>query len=368
MEFILKILFSVFGVAGLLWWGWAALTKGRDEPLLVVAKWIGTAALVFVYVGAAGAGVFGVLVGVICGLLLGIIWRHQLTDFFANPVGNLFDGGREKIEDRPHYSRAEGLRMQGRYEESLREVERQMERFPEDFEGLMLMARVRAEHLNQLGRAVQHVEDALRNRKLVPMQITYALSTLADWQLKYGLDPDAARACFQRILTLFPDSEAAQRAGQRIAKLKSREAMREEQVPRTITMPQFERDLGLKGKRSAVKPPEVRPDELVPELLQQLEAFPNDWEARERLAASYATHYHRLDLAAEQIDLLAANPRAPKQEVARWLHQLADWQCKLGGDVAGARATLERIIARYPRTAVASRAETAIQYLRAPKL
>src|SRR5687768_17816886 len=47
----------------------------------------------------------------------------------------------------------------------------------------------------------------------------YTLNTLADWQLKYGQDIEAARQSLERIVARYPGTEEAQVAAQRIAHL-----------------------------------------------------------------------------------------------------------------------------------------------------
>ena len=98
-------------------------------------------------------------------------------------------------------------------------------------------------------------------------------------------------------------------------------------------------------------------------LVKHLEEYPEDGEARERLALIYAEHYQRLDMAADQIEQLVAQPNAPAKQVVHWLNMLADLQIKHAGDLDGARSSLQRIVDLYPRAAAAESAKTRAVHL-----
>src|SRR5690348_18087515 len=54
-----------------------------------------------------------------------------------------------------------------------------------------------------------------------------------------------------------------------------------------------------------------------------LEQHPLDTEAREKLAVIYADHYHRLDMATDELEQLIQQPNQPSRLVVRWLNLLA---------------------------------------------
>ena len=56
-------------------------------------------------------------------------------------------------------------------------------------------------------------------------------------------------------------------------------------------------------------------------------------------------------------------PEAPPRQVAAALTQLADWHLKIAQDVDSARATLEKIISRFPGTGLAAQAAQRIAHL-----
>ena len=133
---------------------------------------------------------------------------------------------------------------------------------------------------------------------------------------------------------------------------------------RTIEMPEFERELGLKGKKSNVKRKGSDPAEIIAELESQLEKHPNDWTAREELAGFYANEKQDARRAIAELEVLVTGAKAPRQDIVRWLHLIADWHSRLLKDTDSARAALDRIIERYPDTVLAERAEQAKAYLR----
>lgn len=193
--------------------------------------------------------------------------------------------------------------------------------------------------------------------------MVYALNTLADWHLKFAHDPDAARACLEQIVECFPDSRAAQSARSRMAHLSDRETLEASARPKEgKVMPKFERDLGLKGRKPQLVK-EVDPNEITDQYLAQLEAHPDDWDTREKLAVHYVEHYQNVPCAIDELETLMKSRLATKDDRCRWLHMIADWQVRVGRDAEAARATLKRIIEKYPGTAHASRAEQAMHYL-----
>jgi len=77
-----------------------------------------------------------------------------------------------------------------------------------------------------------------------PNSIAYALNTLADWQLKYHQDPEAARETLERVQQMLPGTEYANLAAQRIAHLGGVEMQLAAHEPRTIHMNVAIRTLG----------------------------------------------------------------------------------------------------------------------------
>jgi len=78
----------------------------------------------------------------------------------------------------------------------------------------------------------------------------------------------------------------------------------------------------------------------------------------------YVDHYGRLDLAADQLEQLIAQPHQPGKQVAHWLNLLADLQIRSGADYETVKQTLERIIERDPNLAAAEIARNRLGRLR----
>ena len=106
------------------------------------------------------------------------------------------------------------------------------------------------------------------------------------------------------------------------------------------------------------------PEDEVARLVRQLEAYPLDTEARERLAILYADHCGRLDLATDQFEQLLAAPHTAMRDVVRWFNALADAQVRHGLDYDAVRATLQRLMDRFPGLAPAEVARQRIEHLR----
>jgi hypothetical protein len=100
------------------------------------------------------------------------------------------------------------------------------------------------------------------------------------------------------------------------------------------------------------------------DLVKHLATHPLDTDARERLASIYADHYHRLDLACDQLEHLIGDPRHAAKRVVHWLNLLADLQVRHTEDDALARQTLERIIHLYPGSAAAQVARNRMDHIK----
>src|SRR6185437_17179105 len=100
---------------------------------------------------------------------------------------------------------------------------------------------------------------------------------------------------------LFPETELAHAAAQRIAHLTSDQMLAEQKERPRLVMVQHNDRIGLRGEIVDPRPPSEEPAQAAARLVARLEQFPEDAEAREELAKIYADHYHRMDLASDQI-------------------------------------------------------------------
>jgi tetratricopeptide (TPR) repeat protein len=277
-------------------------------------------------------------------------------------IGGLYTGGSEPPPPEPFYSIAETRRKQARFQEAIYEIQQQLERFPTDVKGHVMLASIQAEDLNDLPGAKVTLDRLCAQPGHPPAHLAYALNALADWHLKIH-DPEGARLALDRIMELLPDTEQFQMAAQRIAHLASKETLMAAHEHKPITLHKGVQNLGLLENPLEVLKPEENPAEVARKLIEHLTEHPRDNEAREKLALLYSDHYQRLDLAIDQLEQLIATPNQTGKEVARWLNLIADLQVKHGADLETIRETLQRSIDLFPGLAAAQLAQQRIEYL-----
>ena len=294
----------------------------------------------------------------IAGVMLSTVWTPQLSEWLISPLTNMFDGGREQLEPKPLYSAAQARRKRGQPAEAIAEVRRQLAQFPDDFEGLMLLAGILAEDMKDVPGAEIALNNFCHRENAPPRQVFAAFIQLADWQLKLLADVDGARATLQKIIDRFPGTELALQAQQRVAHLTATAQMFLAQHDRqAIYVPAGVHNVGLLDSTEFLKAKDPEPGHLAAAYVKQLELHPHDTEAREKLAMLYATHFQRLDLATMELEQLIREPNQPARQVAEWLNQLASYQVNLGATVATVCGTLQRIVDDFPNTPAAERAQ-----------
>lgn len=378
MDLALKILEWTAAFAAFAWFFWLRLHRREGSVGALVAKLLASAALLGIFFGilipfilrssegGMSAGLVVAFVGAVgtglCFVLLGVLWRHEMTDWVASLIGNIFDGGHEEIKPQPFYSHAEAKRMAGNIPGAIADVRAELEKFPNDYDGRMRLAALLAEHSEDLLGAIAVIEEALQLKDLTDGQISYALKTAADWHLRFGRDSESARLAIERITTLLPGTQAALHAQQRLANHTTPEMLAYEDDHSPIAIPEFERKLGMRRKKPvAPEKPDINAAER--HLRDRLAKNKNDWTAREELARLYVEEFEFFDCGLQELEILISTPGQPKAEVVRWLHQKADWQAKLHDDVEAGRATLKRIQELFPNSAAAHRAAVAIMHL-----
>ncbi|MBU6401658.1 MAG: tetratricopeptide repeat protein [Verrucomicrobia bacterium] len=345
------------GCVGWLLWQWL---RHSAEPGRLIGIWL--LSIVLLLVGLAAGIYFNPLWTVLFCVIVAFLWIPSLGDLLISPLTDAFDGGSEEVLPQPFYAVAQARRKRGEYREAIAAIQEQLEKFPADFTGWLLLAEVQADDLKDLAAARATLEQLLSQPGHAPKNLAHALNRLADWQLKLGRDPEAARESLERIGRLFPGTPEAQMAAQRLAHLASSEFLAQQQERPRIVLPRFEDNLGLKAPGAGAQPPTENPAALAEEYVRHLDAFPLDHEIREKLAQLYADHFRRPDLAADQLEQLIAQPSAAPAQVAHWLNRLADVRIS-GGDEAAARGTLHRIIEQFPQTALAETARRRIAHL-----
>jgi tetratricopeptide (TPR) repeat protein len=299
------------------------------------------------------------------GVILGIIWTPQISAFLFRPLTDLFDGGNVPPEPKPYYSIAIAKRKQGKLLEAVVEIRRQLARFPNDFEGVMLLAGIQAEELKDLASAEITLNLFCDSPGAPPKQVAAAMNHLADWQLKLAQDADSARAALERIITRFPETELSLQAAQRIAHLGGAEKIllaAHDRQP--MAVPEGVKNVGLLESSEFLQPEKMEPGKLAAVYVKHLEQHPLDTEIREKLAIIYVDHYQRLDLATGELKQLIEYPNQPAKRVAHWLNLLADLQIRHGADYDTVRETLEKIVERFSSSAVAEMARSRLGRLK----
>jgi TolA-binding protein len=370
MEKVLSFILGAAAFAVIAWWFCRRIRDSADPKDLVI-KWIITVGCLglWIYLGiqAQGAGYGGAFiipgVAAATGILLAILWTPQIASIMMSPITKWYDGGDEEPEVRPLYSMATAQRNRGNYDRAIAEIYRQLQRFPNDYQGYLLLAEVYADELQDLDEAQKTIEHILTIPELPPKNAAYALTRLADWLVQYRSDLEGARALFQRIIDSFPNTVEAQLAAQRIAHQASPEDLADMHDPRVIRLEHHEERIGLQG-RVVQAPAAESAGATAQRYVDQLREHPLDNETREKLAQLYADEYQRLDLAAGELEQLISAPNQLPKQVAHWLNLLADFQIRLNGDVDAARRTLQRIGERYPDSAAANTARVRMSQLK----
>src|SRR6185437_4107317 len=288
---------SLVLIVGYLIW----ILKRSEDPPLLLFKWIlttGCGAYAFHEVGAnifkgGLLTAYAVAVSAIFGLIMAITWRKNIAGLIASPFENLYTGGFEPPKPQPHYSHAITQRKRGNYHEAFNLVRQELEKFPTDFEGWMLMADLQAENLNDLPGAAITIERICNQPEHPPRNVAMALNALADWYLKLNQHRDTARETLHRILERMPDTEMSVLAAQRIASLASTEHLLARHDLKKFKVVEGVQNLGLLDPQFHPKPAEADAAKQAAELVRHLHAHPLDAESREKLAVIYADHYNR---------------------------------------------------------------------------
>ena len=334
--------------------GYRALRRSA-EPAKLVVTWAICAVLLLLIlsmIASADKKPAGALFVLIPSVFLAIIVAPAAARFLAKPLTDSFTGGDDEAARKPFYFLAEGKRRQGQLDEAVAEIRKQLELFPGDPAGYMMLATIQAEDLHDMTAASATLEELLARPSLAPQAAVAALHALADWQLQVGRDTSAARSALERVVKLFPDSQYSHAAQQRLARLGGVDETREFRENAKF---QVQTRLGKVGL-GQVSQPEIAPEDAeatAAEYVKQLAQFPADTETREKLAVLYAEQFQRLDLAADQLEQLISLPEETPKHIARWLNLLATLHIRCGQDRKAAETALRRIVERFPDTAMA---------------
>jgi hypothetical protein len=249
----------------------------------------------------------------------------------------------------PMYGRAIAKLKFGKYTEAETEIIQELERCEDDFQGWMMLAELYANQFNDLPEAEQTILDICDQPRTTPSQISIALHRLADWYLKLGHDPEAARRALLMICDRLKGTHLARMAQLRINQLpRSTRELMEQQASAPIPMPALSDELDAPPPEATVS--NARAREIATEYVQRLQDDPNDIHAREKLARVFTEMLQKPDLGIEQISLLLNMPDQPELKRAEWLGTIAAWHIRYRNDLEAGRAVLERIIEQFPET------------------
>lgn len=353
-QIVLDSILSLLGLGFLIWMSVRTLRRSGDPKTLII-KWVFTIPFILgCLLLAAKMGPFGPFLIVFMAIILSVMWTPHISEALFSPLTSLFDGGHEEPEKKPFYSIAKAKRNRNKPLEAIVAIREQLAKFPNDFEGVLLLATIQAENLNDLPGAEITLNNFCNSPGVPDRQVVGALTQLADWHLKKTVDVDAARVALQQIVERFPDTEAALRAEQRLAHLGGVEKIMLEQHDRQATVvPEGVNNIGLLDSTTFLQPQEIDPGKLAAVYVKHLEQHPHDSEVREKLAMIYANDFKRLDLATLEMAQLINEPRHSAKQIAGWLNQLATFQVELGADVETVTATLGKIVEQFPNLPLA---------------
>ena len=322
----------------------------RDRVIITIAiVALLTAAGKTLVGGGAAAGVFGLIIVIPAGVILAFMWLPAAVESLLSGLTGAMTGGNQQVEAKPFYFRALAKRRQGKFSEALAEIDTELLKFPGNLEGLLLKAEIQCDDLKNLPAATGLLEEIIQTPDRPRDERLAAQFRLAELLLHRVRDIPAGRAVLERILEENPETEAAHTARQHLAHLPGADA---DAVfgRKKLVVVHHETSLGLTEDLGASTLPQENWTQRAQEWVAHLEAHPNDWEAREKLATIYADQFQRIPLAIDQIRLLIDQPGQPPKRIVGWLNRIADLELRAQTGVDAARAALEEIRSRYPES------------------
>jgi tetratricopeptide (TPR) repeat protein len=244
----------------------------------------------------------------------------------------------------PSYARAQAKINFGQYDQAEMEVIRELEQFEDDFDGWMILAELYARHFHDLTSADQTVRDLCAQPSTTPVQLGIALNRLADWHLKHGRDPVAARRVLEELCARLPGTHLERMARQRINQMPpSREALLAQERGQPLRLPTISDEL-------TATPVVAREEALraANDCVVALTRDPNDVPARERFAQLLAHSLDQRQTAIEQMELLLALDGQPAEKRAGWLLASAAWRAT--EDPGAALRIYQEILREFPAT------------------
>lgn len=249
---IIDLLVSGLGLAFGVWLFYRALQRS-ESPLKIISKLLFSTALMAVVVfivhktvgslqgGSllSNAGPVMLAIGAIAvaGVLLSVFWTRDISDFLSSPLTDLFDGGKEPPEARPAYSTALSKRNRKRPLEAVVAIREQLARFPNDFTGVMLLATIQAEDLEDLPGAEITLTRFFDSPGVPQPQAVKALTQLAEWHINSGSDPDTILEIMEKLIARFPEAKISRRMAERLGRLNAGAEKQEGISAANVTIP-----------------------------------------------------------------------------------------------------------------------------------
>ena len=307
-----------------------------------------------------------------CAAFLGIFFAPFLIDkTIASPIGQIFTGNPNIIEDKPIYGPVKANRNQGDYRQALNLVEIQLKKHPFDFDGLMLKAAIQAEDYHGLIAAKETLDIALTDKDQKRYNLPIVYNKIADWELDIFNSITCATQSLEKIRETYPGTKAAQLAAQRIASIE----FYDESILAPTKISDSYNDIVEQSSRSEINegllkiPKKEKTDneneseKLLSICLKRVEDHPESIINREDLARYYFDHKKEWEMAIKQYELLISMPGASTKQKVEWLNKIVDIKVKSGTRLEEITPILDRVVNINPESAAANRAQSRIMHL-----
>jgi hypothetical protein len=324
---------------------WSAFALAQLVPRLPLQDLLGPARKAWI-------ATYALLVVPPAGLLLWWVGPGAVgfsTVLFLLPLLHVL--GRPKPKPFLSYAKAVGRMKLGKYADAESAVIEELEKCADDVEGWMMLATLYAENFRDLESAEATLRELIEQPNLTPFQISQALNRLADWQLKLGENPPAARQALRELIARCEGTPFARNAEHRLAQLPlDREELAAQRTPKKLRLP------SLSEAGAEARPAELSSDRReearreFDRLHIRLGLQPTNLDLLERAAILQAEELGDTTAAIKGIEALLARPDRPADRVPRWLSHLATWQLKFRNNEPAARKLLEQLVREYPQT------------------
>ena len=307
-----------------------------------------------------------------CAAFLAIFFTPFLIEkTIASPIGQLFTGNPNVVEDKPIFGSVISSRNQGDYRHALELVEVQLEKYPFDFDGLMLKAAIQAEDYNDLDSAIVTLNIILNDKDNIRYNLPIVYNKLADWQLNIFNSTDCARKSLEKIKEIYPGTKAAQLASQRISSMHFYNESINEMTEINDTYCEIveessrtENEKGLVDIPKAKKIDKINENKkLLSACLRRVKEHPESIINREDLARYYFDHSKEWSMAIQQYEQLINMLGSTSSQQVEWLNKIVDIQLKSGASLEEMTLTLNRVIDIDPESAASNRAKSRIMHL-----